>query len=455
MQLRQLTDIPCGLRFMIDDLEIHSGYARRLLLDSEMCKDRNVLEHEYSVLSAFYDAVSSSENRISVDTLMFKLCNLKDLAGTFRSLRNKSVLNEIELFEVKYLAILSAEIKSVMRELHLDEYVHIPDLAEVVSLLDPDGLRIASFYIYDSYSDRLKYLRGIMKNSETVDEDVFNEIAEIEDEIRGHLSASLQQYADALHDAQKALAIIDLNIAKARQMTKMGLCFPSVEDDKTWYEGMFNPEVKAILNKNNKDYQAVDICLGKMPTIITGANMGGKTVVIKTLALCQFLFQFAMGIPSKRAGIMLQNDVFCCFTDEQSVEKGLSSFAAEMHNIDAIIKASRKESRFLALVDEPARTTNPTEGTALVSALVKLLQDKDLSLVIVTHYNIKTFNSRCLRVTGFENGKMNYRLVEAKEGDVPHEALNIAEALGVDEEWIADAKMLLDDEYNGNTINKI
>ncbi len=76
------------------------------------------------------------------------------------------------------------------------------------------------------------------------------------------------------------------------------------------------------------------------------------------------------------------------------MEKGLSSFAAEMRNIDAIVKASRKEKRFLALVDEPARTTNPTEGTALVSALVKLLQDKEMSLVIVTHYNIKTYNSK-------------------------------------------------------------
>lgn len=448
MQLRQLMDTPCGLRFMIDDLETHSGFSRRLLLDSEICNDRDILEHQYKILSAFYDVVSSPENRVAVDTLTFRLCNLKDLGGTVKNLRHKVALNEIELFEVKSLAMLAADIQSVMKELKLDVCISIPDLNEVVRLLDPDGLRIASFYIYDSYSERLKELRKIMKNSDTVDELVFNEITEIEDEIRGQLSASLWLFADALLDAQKALATIDINIAKARQMMKMGLCFPSFEDDITCYEGMFNPEVKAILNKNNKDYQTVDINFGKTPTIITGANMGGKTVVIKTLALCQYLLQFAMGIPSRTAAIMLQNNVFCCFTDEQSVEKGLSSFAAEMRNIDAIVKASRKEKRFLALVDEPARTTNPTEGTALVSALVKLLQDREMSLVIVTHYNIKTYNSKCLRVIGFENGMMNYRLVEAMEGDVPHEALNIAEALGVDEEWISNAKQLLDDESN-------
>ena len=140
---------------------------------------------------------------------------------------------------------------------------------------------------------------------------------------------------------------------------------------------------------------------------------------------------------------MLQNAVFLCTTDEQSIYKGLSSFAAEMKNINEIVKASRTEKDFLALVDEPARTTNPTEGTALGSALVKILQDRKMSLVIVTHYNINTYDNRCLRVKGFEDGKMNYELVEVMNGEVPHEALNIAESLGVDEEWLAESRKSL------------
>ena len=35
---------------------------------------------------------------------------------------------------------------------------------------------------------------------------------------------------------------------------------------------------------------------------------------------------------------------------------------------------------------------------------------------------------------------MNYELVEVQNGEVPHEALNIAESLGIDEEWINNAK---------------
>ena len=44
---------------------------------------------------------------------------------------------------------------------------------------------------------------------------------------------------------------------------------------------------------------------------------------------------------------------------------------------------------------------------------------------------------------GFVDGKMNYQLVEVKEGEVPHEALNIAESLGIDCEWIEKAREVL------------
>ena len=96
------------------------------------------------------------------------------------------------------------------------------------------------------------------------------------------------------------------------------------------------------------------------------------------------------------------------------------------------------------MIDEPARTTNPTEGAALVTALLKVLAGKDMSLVMTTHYDIEPGDARCLRVKGFENGEMDYQLVEVQDGEVPHEALNIAQSLGIDSEWIATARALLE-----------
>ena len=444
MRLKQLIEQPCGLKYMIDNLDTHSGFARRMILDTEMPTDALMIKNNYLILNEFYKVVNIKENQNQINNLQFKLCNLKEIQGTITHLRSKHVLDDIELFEVKHLAMLAGEVQLIINNLQLNDNVFIPDLEEVVKILDPDGMKIASFYIYDSYSPRLMELRRIMKAKDGFDEALFNEATSIEDEIRGKLSMQLSKYADDLEAAQKSLALIDLNLAKAYQMIKYNLCFPTIsENGATEYEGLFNPEVKEILEEKGENYQPVSIKFGQKPTIIMGTNMGGKTVVIKTLALCQYLFQFGFGIPAKRADIMLQDEVFLCTTDEQSIHKGLSSFAAEMKKIDEIIKTSRGRQNFMALVDEPARTTNPTEGTALVSALVKVLQDQQMSLIIVTHYNINTYNNHCLRVKGFEGGKMNYELVEVQNGEVPHEALNIAESLGVDNEWLSLAKEII------------
>jgi len=48
-----------------------------------------------------------------------------------------------------------------------------------------------------------------------------------------------------------------------------------------------------------------------------------------------------------------------------------------------------------------------------------------------------------MRVKGFEEGRMNYELVIAKDGEVPREAINIAKSLGIDEKWLDEASTFL------------
>ena len=446
MQLRKLIDSPCGLRFILDELCTHSSYSRKLLLESTMMHDRESIEKSYSVLKEFYHVVENDDNKNVIQTLQFKLCKLKDINNTISRLSSSTVIDDIELYEVKSLAMLSADVKNILEKLNLINVIEIPTLDDVVRILDPDGLRITTFYIYDSYSEELAVLRKKLKEKDFYQEEIYNKVMEVEDEIRAKLSEQLKPFASVLCKTLNVLADVDLNLAKALQMKELGLCFPTISNDNVaTYKGIFHPEVKNILDKEKREYQKVDIQFGMKPVIIMGANMGGKTIVLKTLAMSQYLMQFGFGIPADSAEMMIYDEIFCLTTDDQSLNKGLSSFAAEMKNIDAVIKASHDDKKILALIDEPARSTNPTEGTALVSSLVKLLQDKDMSLIIVTHYNIKTYNNKCLRVKGLENGKMNYELVETHEGEVPHEALNIAESLGVAPQWIQMAKEILEE----------
>ncbi len=443
MQLKNVIESPCGLRYMIDQLELQSGYARRWLLDTEMMTRAEDIVVCYDALRHFVEFVERVD-KIHIDTLLFKLQGLKDIRTTIRNLAGKQVLDDIELFEVKHLAILAGDVAKLLKQHDLDSVVAIPPLDQVINVLDPDGMKIATFYIYDSYCEQLKQLRSQMRQHPDQQDDLILQADALEDSVRADLSERLRPFATAIEQAQLALARTDVLMAKAMQMRAMGLTFPELSlDGMCRYEGIFHPQVLAAVTSHGRKYQHVDIAYGLQPTLITGANMGGKTVVLKTLTLCQLLFQFGFGIPAAQARIDVKDEIYFCIGDEQSVEKGLSSFAAEMKNIDAVIKASRMNKKLLALIDEPARTTNPTEGAALVSALLRVLDGKDMSLVMTTHYDIEPGKAHCLRVKGFENGEMDYRLVEVRDGEVPHEALNIAQNLGIDTEWIETARAML------------
>ena len=327
---------------MLDQLELQSGFARRLLLDSPMMTRGEDIVASYDILHRFADFVNRVEP-LFINTLNHRLCGLKDIRTTIKNLHNGAVLDDIELFEVKHLALLATDVNKLLDEHGMADAIEIPALDEVIAILDPDGMKIATFYIYDSYSEPLKELRRQMRQHPEQQEELLLQANELEDGVREDLSRQLHPYATAVEQAQLALARIDVNLAKAMQMQQMGLTFPLLSNDgTTHYEAMFHPQVKEALAQRGREFQPVDIAFGQQPTLITGANMGGKTVVLKTLTLCQLLFQFGFGIPAAQARIAVTDEIYFCIGDEQSLEKGLSSFAAEMQNIDAVIKASRE-----------------------------------------------------------------------------------------------------------------
>ena len=443
MTFKSALDIDCGLRYMYDTLDIMSPCGRKMLLQSEMMTTKRELDFHYRRLNEIYDKDCTK--------IAHKLMCIKDIHNTLSRLATGAVLDDIELFEVKYLAIVSGEVLQLLQEQKIIA-VGLPELGEVVDILDPDKLNIPSFYVYDSYSDELREIRKQMKalqgNGEELPDEKRAELAvllqknaDMELEIRGELSGKLKEFADDLLLALRNLSILDILIAKAAQMKKMGLCFPVVvEDGETFYNGMFNPAVKELLAAQGREYTPVDIEFERLPVTIIGANMGGKSVVLKCLALNQLLAQYGFGVAAHDCCVSLVEEVALCIGDEQSIVKGVSSFAGEMLAIDSVIKKMREGKQLLALIDEPARTTNPVEGTALVEGLLEVVENVKGGFVLTTHYNILNDKVKRYRVKGLREGVMDYRLEIAHSGDVPHEAVAIAESLGIDPRWIECTK---------------
>ena len=436
MKFREIVESPCGIRYLFDELGLQSGYARKVLLDREMMTDSDRIDEAYATLRTYYDLVVSDRRR--VEDMRFRLQGLRDISGTLASLAEGATLDEIEFFEIKHMALLAESLSMGT------------DLDAVIGILDPDGVKIGTFYLYDSYSVELRRLRAAVEqdpDDSQLQEDLVNE----EDRLKKVISDKLRPFAHTLRQTLQAMADLDISLALAVQMHAEGLVIPS-SGSETEVTGMFHPGVRAVLKAKGREFQPVDFSFRRgVPATVIGANMGGKTVVLKTLCMLQYLYQFGFALPAAAAVMTPFDDVRFCIGDEQSEKTGLSSFAAEMQRIDRAIAAVDGGGRVLLLVDEPARTTNPVEGTALVASLLELLADKpNLALVMTTHYTVE-HDGQCWRVQGLVPGSkgrtMDYRLVKTTSHEVPHEALNIARELGIDPRWIELANTIMKRQY--------
>jgi hypothetical protein len=449
-----------GLQFLLDDLDLRSSMGRRYLLDSKMMRCEKEIAAELNLLDRTLEIGRLNPDLIA--KIQNKVAHLRDIRGSVKNLIGNLVLDDVELFEIKLFALLAQEITELQKQEN-QLVLEIPDLKQVIRLLDPQNTKIPSFYIYDNYSEELAQARKELKLAKRSKDDsdfevLFVKMQGIEADVREELCTKISRYANDLEEALKQLAHLDLLIAKAAQAKKWDLSKPNISEKNTVYKGMFNPILKEELAKQNKEYQAIDIDLEQSVCVITGANMAGKTVVLKTLALCQYLFQFGFFIPARSAQISIVDQIMISVGDEQSEANGLSSFASEMLNVSRMVKDSKNQNQVLILIDELARTTNPVEGLAIVNAVADIFYQRKIRSVITTHYSGLQAKFRKLRVKGLDkdlaanritkkniNTYMDYSLVEDLEGQVPHEALRIASLLGIDKEIIERAQSHLNE----------
>jgi len=449
-----------GLRFNVEHLDLHSGLAKRLLLSLPWITDKATLNQEISNTTEVLNCVKNRNFSGSISGVCIKLDQLHDIQGTLKRIASSETLDDVELFEVKRLAMLCQEISILMEPLALP-FFKLPSLQEVIDLLDPEKQRVPHFYIYSSYSGELSSLREKAKQLLASQPDEAEKVrlmaVEIEDEIRQKLSLQLNPYALLLETSLHSVAYLDLVIAKAKQAISLNLVKPVISEENTSYTGLFNPQIKEVLASQNKLFQPIDIELFKAPCLITGVNMGGKTVLLKTIALSQHLFQYGFYVPAKEARIAIVDQVVTSMGDDQSELSGLSSFASEMMNINEIVRLSRSKTRSLVLIDELARTTNPEEGKAIVNATLDLLNKNKVRSLITTHYSGLRWNGRKLSVKGLStekitepltlqniNNYMDYSLMENDNQAPTHQALQIAQLLGVDQELLDSAGQYLE-----------
>ncbi len=178
--------------------------------------------------------------------------------------------------------------------------------------------------------------------------------------------------------------------------------------------------------------------------IITGPNAGGKTVVLKTIALVCLMTNFGLCVKhGGHSSIGMFKKIFIDIGDQQSLENSLSTFSAHMKNISEILRQT--SSKTLILLDEIGSGTEPNEGAAIGIAAMENMYQKGGTIVATTHYGeIKDF---ALNHEDFQTAAMafdsasltpKYQLLLNQVGD--SNAFWIAQKMAIDEKVLLQAK---------------
>lgn len=157
-----------------------------------------------------------------------------------------------------------------------------------------------------------------------------------------------------------------------------------------------NEQINLVQGKHPflpKDAVPLDFQLGMQyrGLVITGANAGGKTLVLKTVGLLSLMAMFGLQIPAgSGTELAVFNDILVDIGDQQSLDNALSTFSGHMKNIAEILKNVGRNT--LILLDEIGSGTEPNEGAGLAIAIMETMYQKGALVVATTHYGeIKKF----------------------------------------------------------------
>ena len=203
------------------------------------------------------------------------------------------------------------------------------------------------------------------------------------------LTEELRAQLPAIEMAAAAVAELDFINAKAVFHQRFNCSIPQIEATATLdLVEARHPLLEENLRASGGAVVPVSFALDDEHNamIISGANAGGKTVVLKTTGLLALMALSGISVPAKSARVPFYASVLADIGDHQSLAANLSTFTSHVANIARMIEIC--EAPALVLLDEVGTGTDPEEGSALGVAVVDYFRRVcGAHVITTTHYS--------------------------------------------------------------------
>ncbi len=152
--------------------------------------------------------------------------------------------------------------------------------------------------------------------------------------------------------------------------------------------------------------------------VITGANRGGKSTLLRSVGLAQLMMQCGMFVPAKEFQASVCQGIFTHFKREEDADMKSGKLDEELSRMSAIVQ--RITPRSMLLLNESFASTNEREGSEIARQIVRALLERNVKILYVTHmfdladgfYCQQMKSALFLRAERLEDGTRSFRLLE-------------------------------------------
>ena len=240
-------------------------------------------------------------------------------------------------------------------------------------------------------------------------------ITQIETHLFQQVRSKVCDETRKLQSTARAIATLDALCALAETASRRNYVCPVLHDgDEIEIKNGRHPVVEAFLGSS---FIPNDILMNNSTDrllILTGANMGGKSTILRQVALIQILAQIGSFVPATSARLPILDRIWTRVGASDDLASGRSTFMVEMTETAAILHNATPRS--LILLDEIGRGTSTFDGLSIAWAVAEYLHnspDHSAKTLFATHYHELTELAENLP------GARNYQITATeRDGDV-------------------------------------
>lgn len=242
-----------------------------------------------------------------------------------------------------------------------------------------------------------------------------DQITKLEVEIFASIRARICAETRAIQSTARAIATIDALAAMAETAARHNFTEPEMHDgDEIEIVAGRHPVVEMAAGNAFIPNDAFLNNSSDRLLIVTGANMGGKSTLLRQIAIIQILAQIGSFVPATRARLPILDRIWTRVGASDDLASGRSTFMVEMTETAAILHNATPRS--LVLLDEIGRGTSTFDGLSIAWSVAEYLHNSPehaAKTIFATHYHELTELADSLP------GAKNYQMTATEtDGDV-------------------------------------